>query len=231
MLVPILLVISIVKASEVSLQMHDAIEQYFKGNVKDALPVFEKLAAEGNPEAHYYLGLILTDRHSKYFELKKGISHISSAIALGNSQAMVHMGMMYDNGIGVQRNALVANDWYRKARKAETPDKMDVHYYKEKGNGLVEVQYSEILKNIILRAENGNAETQFQLARIYDDGRLVPRDFSKALHWYKQAAMNGYEEAQFTLGYFYCRGIGVKKNMKIANEWLLKSKRSARCME
>jgi uncharacterized protein len=95
----------------------------------------------------------------------------------------------------------------------------------------VEVQYIEILKDLISQAENGNAEIQFQLARVYDDGKLVPRDFDKALHWYKKAAMNEYEEAQFTLGYFYCRGIGVKKNEAIANEWLIKSKRSDRCME
>jgi TPR repeat protein len=63
----------------------------------------------------------------------------------------------------------------------------------------VEVQYIEILKDLISQAENGNAEIQFQLARVYDDGKLVPRDFDKALHWYKKAAMNEYEEAQFTL--------------------------------
>jgi TPR repeat protein len=220
-----------VHASEVSPQMQAAINQYFKGNLKDCLPVFEKLASEGNPDAHYYLGLIFSDRQSKYFDAKKAISHISSAVKFGQSQAMFQMGMMYDNGIGVKRNALVANDWYRKARKAESPVKRTVNYYKEKGNQLVEVQYSEILKDLVLQAENGNAEIQFQLARIYDDGKLVPRDFDKALHWYKKAAMNEYEEAQFTLGYFYCRGIGVKKDKEIANEWLIKSKRSDRCMK
>jgi len=95
----------------------------------------------------------------------------------------------------------------------------------------VEVPYSEILKDLISQAESGNAEIQFQLARIYDDGKLVPRDFDKALHWYKKAAMNNYEEAQFTLGYFYCRGIGVTKDKKIANEWLIKSKRQVRCTD
>jgi uncharacterized protein len=229
--VPIFLVINIVHASEVSPKMQAAINQYFNGNLKDCLPVFEKIASEGNPDAHYYLGLIFSDRQSKYFDVKKGISHISSAIELGHSQAMFHMGMMHDNGIGVQRNALVANDWYRKSRMAESPVKRTFNFYKEKGNGIVEVQYSEILKDLISQAENGNAEIQFQLARIYDDGKLVPRDFDKALHWYKKAAMNEYEEAQFTLGYFYCRGIGVKKDKEIANEWLIKSKRPDRCME
>jgi TPR repeat protein len=229
--VPIFLVISIVYASEESPQMQAAIDQYVKGNLKDCLPVFEKMASEGNPDAHYYLGLIFSDRQSKYFDAKKGISHISSAIELGHSQAMFHMGMMYDNGIGVQRNALVANDWYLKSRKAESPGKRTFTFYKDKGDGLVEVQYSEILKDLISQAENGDAEIQFQLARVYDDGKLVPRDFDKALHWYKKSAMNEYEEAQFTMGYFYCRGIGVKKNEAIANEWLIKSKRSDGCME
>jgi uncharacterized protein len=211
--------------------MQAAINQYFKGNLTVCLPVFEKLASEGDPDAHYYLGLIFSDRQSKYFDAQKAISHISSAIELGHSQAMFHMGMMYDNGIGVKRNALVANDWYRKARKAEAPVKRALSFYKEKGNGIVEIQYSDVLNDLISQAKNGNAEIQFQLARIYDDGKLVPRDFDKAIYWYQKAALNKYEEAQFTLGYFYCRGIGVKKNKEIANEWLIKSKRSDRCME
>ncbi len=144
---------------------------------------------------------------------------------------MFHMGMMYDNGIGVQPNALLANDWYRKAKKAELPKKINATFYKEKGNEMVEVPYSEILEDLISQAEGGNAEIQFQLAMIYDDGKLVPRDFAKALHWYKKAAINDYEEAQFILGYFYCRGIGVLKDKEISNEWLMKSNRQVRCMD
>jgi TPR repeat protein len=132
----IFLVISIVYASEESPQMQAAIDQYFKGNLKNCLPVFEKMASEGNPDAHYYLGLIFSDRQSKYFDAKKGISHTSSAIELGQSQAMFHMGMMYDNGIGVQRNALVANDWYLKSRKAESLVKTTFTFYKEKAMDL-----------------------------------------------------------------------------------------------
>jgi len=51
--------------------MQDAIDQYIKGNVKDSFPVFKKFAAEGNPDAHYYLDLIFTDRQSKYFDAEK----------------------------------------------------------------------------------------------------------------------------------------------------------------
>jgi uncharacterized protein len=230
-LVPILLVICIAHASEEPPQLRNAINQYINGNVKDSFPVFKKLAAKGNPDAHYYLGLIYTDRQSKYFDAQTGLSHISKAASIGHAQAMFQMGMMYDNGIGVQPDALVANDWYRKAKRAESPGKSNTVYYKEKGDKMVEVPYSEILKDLISQAESGNAEIQFQLARIYDDGKLVPRDFDKALHWYKKAAMNNYEEAQFTLGYFYCRGIGVTKDKKIANEWLIKSKRQVRCTD
>jgi len=230
-LIQIFFVSSIVHASEVSPQMQAAINQYSEGNIKDSLPVFEKLASRNIPEAHYYLGLIFSDIESEYFDVKKGLSHISSAIEFGYSQAMFRMGLMYDNGIGVQQNALVANDWYRKAKKAEVPVKATITYYLDKGNGLVDVPYSEIFNKLISQAENGNIESQFQLAYIYDYGKLVPQDFEKALHWYKKAAMNGDEQAQFNLGYFYCRGVGVEKDKEIANEWLIKSKIADRCLD
>jgi hypothetical protein len=35
----------------------------------------------------------------------------------------------------------------------------------------------------------------------------------------------------FMMGYFYYSAIGVQKDNKIANDWLVKSKRMGRCSE
>lgn len=229
--VHLLLMATAVDASEGRPQLQEAIDQFFKGNIQDSLPVFEQLADRDNPEAHYYLGVIYTNKQSKYYAIEKGMAHISSAINLGHSQAMFHMGMMYDNGIGVERNALEANDWYRRSRASEKLGDAVVTHYKEKNNSLQEVEYSELFEELLSQAAAGHAEVQFQVARIFDDGKLVPRDFGKAIYWYKKAADNGYGEAQFTMGYFYCRGEGVKKDNKVANEWLIKSNRPDRCID
>ena len=46
-------------------------------------------------------------------------------------------------------------------------------------------------------AESGNAEAQYWLGRIYDAGRLHPKDSEKSLHWYEKSAEQGYAPAVF----------------------------------
>lgn len=222
---------SIAYAVDESPELQKAIDNYFKRDIRVALSIFTKLSKQNSPDAHYYLGLIYTDPQLDYYDIERGLSHLNTAIDLGNSQAMFRMGVMHDNGIGVRQDALMANDWYRKSKRAEKPSHATVVFYKEKNNKLERVEYSEIFQDLLKKAQAGNAEIQFYVARIYDDGKKVPRDFAKALEWYKKSAHNNYEEAQFTMGYFYCRGIGVKKDSKKANDWFVKSRRMVRCSD
>lgn len=53
------------------------------------------------------------------------------------------------------------------------------------------------------KAENGNAEAQFQLGRIYHNGDGIEPNFNKAVYWYKKAAQQGYVDAQINLGSCY----------------------------
>jgi len=218
--------------SEAAAELDKAIDYYIGGrNADAAMPILTKLAKQNNPGAHYYLGLIYTDNELQYYDIKLGLSHLSTAINMGYSQAMHHMGIMYDNGNGVQQDALTAKDWYRKAKRAKKPNQAKITFYKQKNNKLEVVAYEEIFQDLLKQANDGNAEVQYSVAKIYDEGLLVPPDFTKALEWYEKSAQNNYESAQFTMGYFYCRGIGVEKNIKMADDWFLKSTRMVRCLD
>src|ERR1700757_686306 len=48
-------------------------------------------------------------------------------------------------------------------------------------------------------AESGNGEAQYWLGRIYDAGRLLPKDTEKSLHWYQKSAEQGYAPAEYYL--------------------------------
>lgn len=48
-------------------------------------------------------------------------------------------------------------------------------------------------------AESGNAEAQYWLGRIYDEGRLLPKDAKKSLDWYQKSAGQSYARAEYTL--------------------------------
>ena len=70
------------------------------------------------------------------------------------------------------------------------------------------------------KAENGDAEAQFRLARLYKVGfGYIEKNYELALKWFNLAAENGHVEAQFYLGQMYENGHGVTKNYKKAFEW------------
>lgn len=68
-------------------------------------------------------------------------------------------------------------------------------------------------------AELGDPISQRYLAEMYDRGRGVHQDYSKAIIWYKKAAKQSDLRAQYLLGVKYVNGHGVKKNEKAAYAW------------
>lgn len=60
-----------------------------------------------------------------------------------------------------------------------------------------------------------DAKIQSKLGAGYYRGvKHVPRDYAKALVWYKKAANQGLSEAQYKLGEMYHKGIDVSKDYK-----------------
>jgi len=215
-------------AADAPPSLQEAINQYYDNKIDDALGTFTELSKQNNAEAYYYLGLIYSDNRFKQFNPQSAIAYLLSAADLNNVEAMNKLGLMYDNGIGVKQDYLIAFDWYRKAIQTETTNIKNMTFL-DNNNDLKEIQYPELFLGLLKDAENGNAESQHKVAINYDSGALIPRNFDKALFWFKQAANNNYRESQFMLGYFYCRGLGLKQDSKLANDWLLKSGRAAIC--
>jgi TPR repeat protein len=49
-------------------------------------------------------------------------------------------------------------------------------------------------------AEQGDAQAQYNLGIMYDNGQDVPQDYTAAASWYRKAAEQGHAQAQFNLG-------------------------------
>jgi TPR repeat protein len=69
-------------------------------------------------------------------------------------------------------------------------------------------------------AELGDAEAQFNIGVMYDEGAGVQQDLAKAAEWYKKAAEQGFVDAQANLGMMYYHGQGVPCDHKTAVDWL-----------
>lgn len=68
-------------------------------------------------------------------------------------------------------------------------------------------------------AEQGNANAQFNLGIMYDNGWGVAQDPQYAANWYLKAAQQGYVQAQFNLGVAYSFGEGVPHDDCEAVKW------------
>ena len=68
------------------------------------------------------------------------------------------------------------------------------------------MRYNYNIDEIIEKANNGDAEAQYQLSRSYFDGRSVERNPTMGIKWLKLAAEQGNEDAIFDLGIKYIWG-------------------------
>src|SRR3546814_6486409 len=62
-------------------------------------------------------------------------------------------------------------------------------------------------------AEQEYAPAQFNLERMYEDGRGVEKDIFKAVEWFTKAAELKYVKAQSVIGSMYMEGRGVEKDI------------------
>lgn len=76
---------------------------------------------------------------------------------------------------------------------------------------------------VMVKANQGNAEAQVEVARRYGTGQGVPQDFEKALEWYLKAAQQGNINAQCCVGFMYERGQGTPRDEAKAMSWYLKA--------
>jgi TPR repeat protein len=76
------------------------------------------------------------------------------------------------------------------------------------------------LKDLTPDAENGNAEAQLYLGRIYANYKDAPQDTVAAFKWYQLAAQQGNHTAEEILGSAYLNGEGVAKDFNAALKWL-----------
>jgi TPR repeat protein len=72
-------------------------------------------------------------------------------------------------------------------------------------------------------AEEGHAESQFNLGLMYEKGIGVSKNEKEAVVWYLKAALQGNSYAQFNLAVLYENGRGTDVNFAQAHQWYRKA--------
>jgi TPR repeat protein len=73
-------------------------------------------------------------------------------------------------------------------------------------------------KEFLAAAKQGDADSQFNVALMYEQGIGVGKDEREAVVWYGKAAEQGHASAQFNLGVLYENGRGTEIDFAKANE-------------
>ena len=72
-------------------------------------------------------------------------------------------------------------------------------------------------------ADKGHADSQFNVALMYEKGIGVGKDEKEAVVWYGKSAAQGNSAAQFNLGVMYENGRGTTVDFAKAHEWYRKA--------
>lgn len=87
-----------------------------------------------------------------------------------------------------------------------------------KGLG-VAVNYSLAYKNLLKPANRGDSWAQTELGKLYAAGNGPPQSFVTANSYFKKAAEHNYGPAQLAFGDAHMRGLGLRKDAKLAYIW------------
>lgn len=78
-------------------------------------------------------------------------------------------------------------------------------------------------QEFLAAATEGHADSQFNVALMYENGIGIGKDEKEAVVWYGNAASQGHAAAQFNLGVLYENGRGTEVDFAKANEWYRKA--------
>lgn len=82
---------------------------------------------------------------------------------------------------------------------------------------------AQSFEDIAVRAEAGDADSQYQMGRAYEIGEGVSPDDFEAVRWLRLAAAQDHPEAALDLGWMLANGYGVPKDLEQAYFWFVRA--------
>lgn len=164
------------------------------------------------------------------------LSSLQYAAEGGHPVAQWKLGQMYANGDGVAQDSLRAFDYFSRIANAHAEDNPSApqaaivadafvalgRYYLE---GIPETRVKadpERAREMFSYAASyfGNAEAQYNLARLYLEGTGIPRDPKYGVRWLGLAAQKGQHQAQALLGQMLFNGVNLQRQAARGLMWL-----------
>jgi len=178
-----------------------------------------KTAAEGGQaEAQFDLGVLYAQGLGVGRDLNEAASWYRKSAVQGNAEAQFALGQLYSRGWGIPRDTADAIRWFQIANSVDS-DGPPTDWLVVDGFGAPQDE-QQAAYWYWQAADNGHAEAQYSLGRLYATGKGVKRDEEQAARWISASAAQGYAPALSELGKRFAAGNGVDQNDKRAYFWL-----------
>ena len=113
LLITIALTASFTKAHILYAQNFDqGVEAAKKGDIGSALRIWRPLAAQGDSDAQFILGVMYAEGTGLAQDYKEAVRLFGLAAAQGNPGAQSNLGVMYEKGEGVAQDYVRAHMWF-----------------------------------------------------------------------------------------------------------------------
>jgi TPR repeat protein len=154
---------------------------------------------------------------------REAIKYYLDAAERGQAAAMVDLGYMFEQGLGVPKNLATALVWHERAAGLGHAGAM-IHLGRLSEDGRdVPQDFAEARRRYEQAAALGNAVAMNSLADLFRSGRGMAPDPAAAASWYLKATQQGHASAMNSLGELNEAGAGVSKNLVIARSWYKKA--------
>jgi len=137
----------------------------------------------------------------------------------GNAEAQNNVGYMYEEGLGVPQNYLLAMNWYRQAADnglAEAQHNMGMLYHH--GYGVAE-NLGEAFRWFKMAADQELAESEYMLALAFESGEGTELNYTEAKRLFLSAARKNYVPAQLMYAFMLQAGEGGDSEPFSAYVW------------
>lgn len=145
------------------------------------------------------------------------------ASAFRSAHGYYALGALHYSGIGVQKNAPRAVEWFRKAAQGDdVRAQFTLATIYLRGEG-VPTNSAEGIHWLTRAAQNDHAEAIWDLATIYLHGNGVKADPAEALKWYLKLAEQGHTGAELQVARLYLEGGAIPQDNAKSFHWFLKA--------
>ena len=179
---------------------------------EERVEAFKRAASAGSGKSAFYLYNYFTDKNEevkaqKYLELAANLDYAEALILKGSLLAMDDSAKWED----------VEEEFFELLNQAKLQHHPKADFilsrYLQASDKTKSFQYLE------QAAKKGLVVAQYDLAKAYDNGKIISQSFVDSNRWLNMAVKQGHLPAIVRLGYNYEKGIGVEKDLETAVEF------------